>query len=324
MSNMRRIGVLTSGGDTPGMNAAIRGVFKMGSYLGFNVMGIYHGYVGMMNGNIHQLTHADCESMIHKGGTILRTARSELFRTEEGVGQAIKVLDAFDIEGVVVIGGDGSFNGAKLLASKGVPVMCLPGTIDNDLGYTDYTIGFDTASNSVMTEIYKIRDTMRSHDRVGAIEVMGRACGDIALHAGVAGGADYILVPEETPDGYEGARNRLMAQKLKGRFTSIVLIAEGAGGADDFCEYVREHSDIDIKPIVLGYIQRGGNPSMFDRVNATRMGARAVELFDEGSINRAVGLRNNKVYDLDLTEALAVPKKFDKLLYDLNNITALF
>lgn len=324
MSTMRRIGVLTSGGDTPGMNAAIRSVFKMGSYLGFNVMGIYHGYVGLMGGNIHQMTHADCDAMVHKGGTILRTARSELFKSEEGINQALKVLDAFAIEGLVVIGGDGSFNGAKFLASKGIPVMCLPGTIDNDLGYTDYTIGFDTAANSVMTEIYKIRDTMRSHDRVGAIEVMGRACGDIALHAGVAGGADIILVPEETPDGYEEACNRLVAQKLKGRLTSIVLIAEGAGGAEDFCQYVHEHSDIDIKPIVLGYIQRGGNPSLFDRVNATRMGARAVELFDEGVINRAIGLRNNSVYDMDLTEALDVPKKFDKLLYDLNNITSLF
>lgn len=324
MASMRRIGILTSGGDTPGMNAAIRAVFKMGSYLGMNVMGIFHGYVGLMAGNIRQLTHADCEGMIHKGGTILRTARSEFFRTEEGIAQAIKVLDAYQIEGVVVIGGDGSYNGARFLSSKGVPVMCLPGTIDNDLGYTDYTIGFDTASNSVMNEIYKIRDTMRSHDRVGAIEVMGRACGDIALHAGVAGGADYILVPEETPDGYEEACNRLIAQKLRGKSTSIVLIAEGAGGAESFCKYVTDHSDIDIRPIVLGYIQRGGNPSLFDRVNATRMGARAVELFDDGIVNRAIGLRHNKVIDLDLTEALDTPKRFDKVLYDLNNIMALF
>jgi len=324
MANMRRIGILTSGGDTPGMNAAIRSVFKMGSYLGMNVMGVFHGYVGLMSGNIRQLTHRDVESIVHKGGTMLRTARSDRFKTEEGVQQAIKVLDAYQIEGMVVVGGDGSFNGARFLSSKGVPVMCLPGTIDNDLGYTDYTIGFDTAANSVMNEIYKIRDTMRSHDRVGAIEVMGRACGDIALHAGVAGGADFILVPEETPDGYEEACARLIAQQLKGQTTSIVLIAEGAGGAEDFCKYVSDHSSIEIRPIVLGYTQRGGQPSLFDRVNATRMGSRAVELLDDGIINRAVGLRNNEVYDLDLTEALETPKRFDKRLYDLNNITALF
>lgn len=324
MASMRRIGVLTSGGDTPGMNAAIRAVFKMGTYLGMNVMGINHGYAGLMQGNLMQLTHADCEDMIHRGGTVLRTARSEVFRTEAGCSQAIKVLDAFGIDGIVVVGGDGSFNGALMLSKKGVPVMCLPGTIDNDLGYTDYTIGFDTAANSVMTEIYKIRDTMRSHDRVGAVEVMGRACGDIALHAGTAGGADFILVPEETPEGYDEACRKLVTSKLKGKLTSIVVIAEGAGGAEDFCEFVSKNSDIDIKPIVLGYIQRGGNPTAFDRVNATRMGARAVELFDDGMINRAVGLRNNGVYDIDLAEALDVPKKFDKRLYDLNNITAMF
>lgn len=324
MANMRRIGILTSGGDTPGMNAAIRAVFKMGSYLGMNVMGIFHGYVGLMSGNIRQLTDRDCEAIIHKGGTILRTARSEEFRTEEGIQQAIKVIDAYQIEGVVVIGGDGSYNGAKFLSSKGVPVVCLPGTIDNDLGYSDYTIGFDTAANSVMNEIYKIRDTMRSHDRVGAIEVMGRACGDIALHAGVAGGADYILVPEETPDGYEEACDRLVAQKLQGQVSSIVLIAEGAGGAEGFCQYVSAKTNIDIRPIVLGYIQRGGQPSVFDRVNATCMGTRAVELLDDGIINRAVGLRNNEVYDLDLTEALETPKRFNKRLYDINNIMSLF
>lgn len=324
MATMRRVGVLTSGGDTPGMNASIRAVFKMGSYLGMNIMGIYHGYAGLMEGNIRQLSHVDVDEIIHKGGTILRTARSELFRTEEGAQQALKVIDAYQMDGIIVIGGDGSFNGAKSLANKGIPVMCLPGTIDNDLGYTDYTIGFDTASNNVMAEIANIRDTMRSHDRVGVVEVMGRACGDIALHAGVAGAADYILVPEETPDGYEEACQRLIADKLKGKLTSIVMIAEGAGGAEDFCEYVRGHSDIDIKPIVLGYTQRGGNPSVFDRVNATRMGARAMELLDDGVINRAVGLKNNQVFDMDLAEALTVPKRFDKRLYDLNNITALF
>lgn len=321
---MKRIGLLTSGGDTPGMNAAIRSVFKMADYNGLDVMGIYHGYQGLMEGRIQQLTHDDVEHIVHKGGTVLRTARSEIFRTDEGCAHAMKVISAFNIEGVVVIGGDGSLTGAKRLAENGVPVMCLPGTIDNDLGYTDYTIGFDTAANSVMSEIYKIRDTMRSHDRVGAIEVMGRACGDIALHAGIAGGVDIVLVPEESGDSYAAACEKLISQKLRGKLTSIVMIAEGAGGANDFCEYVRANSDIDIKAIVLGYIQRGGNPSLFDRVMATEMGAKAVTLFVEGAENRAIGMKNNIIFDMDLGEALKVPKVFESHLYEINKIMARF
>lgn len=322
---MKTIAVLTSGGDTPGMNAALRAVFKVGESLGYNVMGVYHGYEGLMTGKIRQLTHEDFENIVHKGGTVLRTARSEIFKTAEGQKHALKVIQAYQIDGLIVIGGDGSLTGANLLAQQGLPIMGLPGTIDNDLAYTDYTIGFDTAVNSVTNEIYKIRDTMRSHDRVGVVEVMGRACGDIALHAGVAGGADYILVPEvDSKEGYAKACDLLIANKLKGKMTSIVMIAEGAGGASDFCDYVRDNSDVDIRPIVLGYTQRGGNPSAFDRVNASRMGAMAVELFDKGVINRAVGLRHNKVYDVDLAEALTMKKRFDKKLYELNNTLAKF
>ena len=321
---MQRIGVLTSGGDTPGMNAAVRSVFKVGSYLGCNVMGIYHGYEGLMNGNIQQLSNADVDDIIHKGGTILRTARSEVFRTDDGIKHAKRVLDAFGIQAVVCIGGDGTLNGAKRLSESGVPVIGIPGTIDNDLGYTDFTIGFDTAANSVAKEVHRIKDTMRSHDRVGVIEVMGRECGDIALFAGVAGGVDFILLPEQRSSGYQAACTQLISNKLKGKLTSIVLIAEGAGSAKDFCDYVKSNSDIDIKPIVLGYIQRGGTPSMFDRMMATRMGARAVELLDDGIINRALGWKKNDVHDMDLAEALQVPKKFNKQLYDINNITARF
>lgn len=324
MANIKRIGVLTSGGDTPGMNAAIRSVFKMADYLGLDVMGVYHGYEGLMNGRINKMSHSDCEDIVHKGGTILRTARSEVFKTEQGNAKALQVLNAFQIEGMVIIGGDGSFNGALTLAAKGIPVMCLPGTIDNDLGYTDYTIGFDTASNSVMGEIYRVRDTMRSHDRIGVIEVMGRACGDIALHAGVAGGVDYILVPEENEDCFEKACSLLVAQKLQGKSTSIVMMAEGAGRATDFCEYVRANSELDIRPIVLGYIQRGGNPSVFDRVLATKMGAHAVEILVKGKQNRAIGIRKNEIVDIDLTEALTTEKKFDQSLYRLNSIMARF
>ena len=322
---MKTIAVLTCGGDTPGMNTAIRAVYKMGVHLGYNVLGVYHGYEGLMTGKIARLTDQDMEDTVDKGGTLLRTARSEIFRTAEGRKHAMKVIGAYQIDGLFVIGGDGSLSGARELSKLGLPVMGLPGTIDNDLAYTDYTIGFDTAVNSVANEISKIRDTMRSHDRVGVIEVMGRACGDIALHAGLAGGADYILVPEVDPvEGYERACNTLIGNKLRGKLTSIVVIAEGAGGANDFCEYVRDHSDLDIRPIVLGYTQRGGTPSSFDRVIASRMGAHAVEAFDRGIVNRAVGIRHNEIYDMDLGEALEMPRRFDRQMYELNGILAHF
>ena len=322
---MKRIGVLTSGGDTPGMNAAIRSVFKTADFYGMDVMGVYHGYKGLMDGSIKALTHNDVVDIVHRGGTFLRTARSESFRSDEGNAKARKVLEAFQIEALVVIGGDGSFNGARSLAEKGIPVMCLPGTIDNDLPYTDNTIGFDTATNAVLSEIYRVRDTMRSHDRYGAIEVMGRACGDIALHAGLAGGVDYIIIPEtHDEDRFAKATTHLMSQKLRGRTTGIVLIAEGAGHASAFCEYVTAHSDIEIRPIVLGYIQRGGQPSLLDRVIATGMGARAVELLHNGVHNRAIGFTNHEFIDLDLTEALNMPRRFDEKLYEWNSIMARF
>ena len=321
---IKTIAVLTSGGDTPGMNACIRAVYKTGNYFGLNVMGVYHGFAGLMTGKLERLTDADFEDSIDKGGTILRTARSEIFRSDEGRRHAMRVAEAYQIDGLVVIGGDGSLTGARELSKLGMPVIGLPGTIDNDLPYTDFTIGFDTAVNSVVNEIYKIRDTMRSHDRVGVIEVMGRNCGNIALHAGVARGADYILVPEvDAKTGYEKACETLIANKLRGKLTSIVMIAEGAGGAKDFCDYVRDQTDIEVRPIVLGYTQRGGNPSAFDRVIASRMGAHAVQCLLNGLYNRAVGIKNNRIYDMDLAEALEVKRDFDYDLYNLNNILAM-
>ena len=277
---MKCIGVLTSGGDTPGMNAAIRAVFKEGESRGINVMGIYHGYKGLIAGMVRQLTHEDVANVMHKGGTVLRTARSEEFRTPEGFQKALDMLHAFDIEGLIVIGGDGSYRGAKMLADSGMKTIGIPGTIDNDLGYTDFTIGFDTAVNTITSEIYKIRDTMRAHDRVGVIEVMGRNCG--------------------------------------------VIIAEGAGRASDFANYVREHSDIDIKAIVPGYIQRGGNPTAFDRVLAARLGQRAVELLDAEVGGRAVGIHDNHIVDVSLEDAIALPDNFDEKLYRFNSVLAKF
>ena len=320
---MKRIGVLTSGGDTPGMNCAIRSVFKTGVAMGLQVMGIYHGYKGLIEGKVDYLHHEDVENKMHKGGTVLRTARSELFTTEEGIKKAISVLEAYGIEGLIVIGGDGSFHGCMDLQKRGVKTIGIPGTIDNDMGYTDFTIGFDTAVNNVANEIYKIRDTMRAHDRVGVIEVMGRNCGDIALWAGVAGAADMILVPE-VPIPWEEAANRLAQNKLRGKLTSIVMIAEGAGKAEEFAKFVREHTDVEIKATVLGYIQRGGNPSSFDRVLAAKLGQRAVELLCEGKEGRAVGIRENKIYDVALEDAIEMKDIFDKKLYALNEMMAIF
>lgn len=320
---MKRIGVLTSGGDTPGMNACIRAVLKTGIDMDIQVMGIYHGYKGLIEGRVNYLTHADVEDKMHKGGTVLRTARSKEFATREGFNQALGVLHAYGIEGLVVIGGDGSFRGANELAQNGISVVGVPGTIDNDMGYTDYTIGFDTAVNNVMNEIYKIRDTMRAHDRVGVIEVMGRKCGDIALYAGASGAADLILVPER-PMHWAEAANILAVNKLRGKLTSIVLIAEGAGSAEDFCQYVRAHTDVEIKATVIGYIQRGGNPTAFDRVLAAKLGQRAVELLNDGRSGYAVGIRNNRLIDVPIEEAVSTKDSFDDKLYNLNAIMAKF
>ena len=318
------IGVLTSGGDAPGMNAAIRAVTRAAIFEGWKVYGIYRGYEGLIEGNIKELTTESVSNTIQRGGTILKTARSDEFRTPEGRKKALDNIKKFGIGALVVIGGNGSLAGAQLLASEyDIPVIGLPGTIDNDMGYTDFTIGFDTAVNNVMNEIYKIRDTMRAHDRVGVIEVMGRRCGDIALWAGVSGAADLILVPER-PMPWEEAANILVAKKLRGQLTSIVLIAEGAGKAEDFCQFIRENTDIEIKGTTLGYIQRGGNPSAFDRVLAARLGQRAVELLAEDKGGYAVGIKKNQIVNVPLAKAVAVNDTFDDKLYDLNTIMAKF
>ncbi|MDO4567479.1 MAG: 6-phosphofructokinase [Clostridia bacterium] len=315
---MRKIGVLTSGGDTPGMNSAIRAVFKEGVRQNLNVLGIFHGYRGLIEGNIRELTHADVENIMHKGGTVLRTARSEEFKTDDGLKRALSMAKAYSIEGLVVIGGDGSYRGAKLLNDMGVPTIGVPGTIDNDMGYTDYTIGFNTAVNTITNEIYNIRDTMRAHDRVGVIEVMGRYCGDIALWAGVAGGADMILVPE-CPLPWEDAAQTLYEYRLRGKLTSIVVMAEGAGKAEEFAAFVREKTGIDIKAIVPGYTQRGGNPVAYDRILASQLGQRAVELLCEGQFGRAVGTKRNQIIDVPLEDAIGRLDSFDEKLYYFNN-----
>lgn len=315
MNKIKRIGILTSGGDTPGMNAAIQSVVQMARLNGIIPMGIHKGYCGLIEGRVEEIQPEDVEGIVVKGGTILKTARCEEMRTEAGIAQAIKVLKAFQIDGLVVIGGDGSMIGATKISDRGIPTIGLPGTIDNDLAYTDYTIGFDTAVNSVLSEITKIRDTMLSHERIGIIEVMGNKCGDIALRSGIAGGADYILVPEQEFD-VDLLCEKLSAKRIRGITTCIVVIAEGAGKGEAVANYIRAKTQLDVKAIVLGYIQRGGTPSAFDRMIAIKMGIRAVELLMNGATARVVGIQDDSIIDMDIHKALAMKLKFDKKLYD--------
>ncbi|MDO6354971.1 6-phosphofructokinase [Caloramator sp. CAR-1] len=317
---MKTIGVLTSGGDAPGMNAAIRAVVRTGLANGLRVMGIQRGYNGIINGEIFEMTSSSVSDIIQRGGTILRTARSEEFRTEEGRKKAYNVLKVFGIEGLVVIGGDGSFTGAMKLSNEhGVKVVGIPGTIDNDLAYTDYTIGFDTAVNTVLDAINKLRDTSTSHERVSIVEVMGRRCGDIALYAGLAGGAESIIIPEQPYDFNELCRT-IIESKAKGKMHSLIILAEGVGGAEDLAKKIEEITGIETRATKLGHIQRGGSPTAFDRILASKMGARAVELLLEGKSQRVVGIRDGKIIDMDIVEALSMKKKSDDYMYELAKI----
>ncbi|NLZ48270.1 MAG: 6-phosphofructokinase [Clostridiales bacterium] len=313
---MKTIAVLTSGGDAPGMNAAIRAVVRMGLEKGLRVMGVERGYNGLINGEIKEMNRNSVSDIIQKGGTILRTARCEEFKTEAGREKAVKILKAYGIDGLVVIGGDGSFTGAKLLSKLGVLTVGIPGTIDNDLSYTDQTIGFDTALNTVLDAINKLRDTSTSHERVSIVEVMGRNCGDIALYAGIAGGAESIIVPEIGMNVDEICKSILEGRR-SGKLHNLILLAEGVGGAEEMAKYVEEVTGIETRATILGHIQRGGSPTASDRVLASRLGARAVELLIEGKSSRVVGIRNGQIIDDDIDEALAMPRKFDKNLYDI-------
>lgn len=301
---MKKIGVLTSGGDSPGMNPAIRAVVRKAIYHDLEVYGIYGGYSGLINGNIKKLELGSVGDIIHRGGTMLYTARCPEFKTKEGQQQGIEQLKEHGIEGLVVIGGDGSYRGAKALTEQGYPCVGVPGTIDNDIPGTEFTIGFDTALNTVIDAIDKIRDTATSHERTFVIEVMGRDAGDLALWAGLSGGAETILIPEESYDMNE-IIDRLKKGHERGKKHSIIVVAEGVTSGTEFGKKLQEATNFDTRVSVLGHIQRGGSPTAFDRVLAARLGARAVELLIEGKGGRAVGLEQNKVVDYDIIEALA-------------------
>lgn len=316
---MQTIAVLSSGGDSPGMNAAIRSVVRYGIDKNLKVLGIQQGYEGLINAEIEEMNLSSVADILHRGGTKLRSARSERFKTPEGLRKALNVIDIFNIDGLVVIGGDGSFRGAQVLSESGVPTIGVPGTIDNDLDYTEFTIGFDTAVNTALDAISKIRDTSTSHGRANIVEVMGRDCGDLALHAGLAGGAESIIVPE-IPFDIDRVCNKLLQGRNRGKLHSIIVLAEGAGSAIDLGKQIQEKTGIITRATILGHIQRGGTPTARDRVMGSQMGAKAVELLLEGKKSMAVGIKGTKIIAMTIKEALEVENKIEKETYELADI----
>lgn len=317
---MNKIGVLTSGGDAPGMNAAIRAVVRCGIDAGLEVYGIERGYEGLIDGEIEQMNLSSVGEILHRGGTMLRTARSERFRTEEGQKMAMNMLQNFGIDGLVVIGGDGSMRGGLDLSKRGVPVMCIPGTIDNDLGYTDYTIGFDTAVNTVLSAISNIRDTSSSHERTTIIEVMGRNCGDIALYSAISGGADNVLIPEADYD-INAICRKIIQGRNRGKLHNIIIKAEGVDiSSEELASVITERTGRDVKLVVLAYLQRGGSPTARDRLIASLMGEKAVKLLVEGSDSKAIGIVGEQIVEYDINEALAIKNEVNTDFIELTDI----
>ena len=312
----RKIGVLTSGGDAPGMNASVRAVVRTALSKGMEVYGVHKGYVGLINGNIVKMDERSVSDIIHNGGTILSTARCPEFRTEEGVEMARKKCEEMGIEGLVVIGGDGSFRGAADLSAKGVLCIGIPGTIDNDIACTDYTIGFDTAMNTAMELMDKLRDTSQSHDRCSVVEVMGRNAGHIAVNTGIGCGATDIITVE-APYDLDVIAKSMLEKKAKGKQYFVVVVSEGVGHTEEIAKVLQEKTQIETRATILGHVQRGGSPTLRDRVEATRMGYYAVELLEQGIGNRVVGIKDSKIVDYDIQEALAMKKTYDSHLHKI-------
>ena len=315
---MKTIGVLTSGGDAPGMNAAIRSIVRAAAYMGMTVKGIKRGYNGLIENNIVDLDIRSVSDIIQRGGTVLYTARCPRFTTEEGMQEAIKNCKNNGIEGLIVIGGDGSFRGARDLSLRGIPCIGIPGTIDNDIPSTEYTIGFDTAMNTVVEMVDKLRDTACSHERCSVVEVMGHGAGDIALQSGLAVGATAIVVPEIGFD-LQNVIDKILETQKNGRNHFIIVVSEGLCDATQLAKLLQEATGIETRATILGHIQRGGNPTLRDRVVASKMGYAAVELLSKGVGNRVIGLKDNKIVDYDIFEALNMVKAFDQETYRLAN-----
>ena len=320
---MKTIGVLTSGGDAPGMNAAVRAVVRTAISLGMTVKGVRRGYSGLIEDDIIDMDARSVSDVINRGGTLLYTARCPKFRTEEGVLQAVETCKKHGIEGLVVIGGDGSYRGALDLSRHGVPCIGVPGTIDNDIGSTEYTIGFDTAMNTAVEMVDKIRDTAQSHDRCSVIEVMGRHAGYIAVNTAIATGALCVLVPEQPWDIDRDVIARIKETQAEGKKNFLIIVAEGAGKALKIAEEIQEKTGLDTRGTVLGHVQRGGSPSMRDRVVAAQMGVHAIELLQAGIYNRVVALKSDTVVDYDINEALEMQKELDPMMVGVAKVISI-
>jgi len=317
MSTMKKIAVLTSGGDAPGMNAAIRAVVRTALHNGLEVMGVYDGFKGLIKNTMYEMNYRSVSDCLNKGGTILKTARSKEFMTPEGLQKAVDNIKANGIEGLVVLGGDGSFRGASTLCEAGIPTIGVPCTIDNDIACTDYTIGFDTALNTACECIDKLKDTCSSHHRCSVVEVMGRHAGHIALTLSVANGAEAVLVPEKSFDVKEDIVDCINESLKKGKSHFVIIVAEGIGNSEKIAVQIETLTDIETRVAILGHLQRGGSPTVTDRVTASRMGVEAVELLLRGESNRVVAMKDNKIVNYDISEALSMKKSIDEELYNV-------
>ncbi|MBR2634947.1 MAG: 6-phosphofructokinase [Clostridia bacterium] len=320
----KRIGVLTSGGDAPGMNAAIRAVVRSGLYHGLQVFGIRRGYEGLLEGEITEMGNHSVSNIINRGGTVLLTARSVEFNTPEGVARGKAMAEIFRLDALVIIGGDGSFRGAGDLHRLGVPVVGIPATIDNDIGCSDYTIGYDTAMNTVKEAIDRIKDTAYSHERCSVVEVMGRNAGYIAVNCGIAGGAEACIIPEKEFDVGEDIIKPILSCRNAGKHHYIVINAEGVGKTMEIAEEIRSKTGISTTTTILGHQQRGGSPTVRDRVAASLMGAKATELLSQGISGRIVAMRGESVIDLDIEEALNMKKEISEDLIRTGKILSLY
>lgn len=321
-TGVKRIAVLTSGGDAPGMNAAVRAVVRTGIYHGLEVVGIQRGYSGLLHEELMPMTLGSVADVIQRGGTVLYTARCEPFKSPEGQRQGYEVLRKHGIDGLVVIGGDGSFRGAQKLAELGIPTIGIPGTIDNDIPCCDATIGFDTAVNTAIEAIDKIRDTATSHERTYVVEVMGRNAGDIALHVALAGGAESVLIPE-APFSLDEVIRRLERGVARGKKHSIILVAEGAGSGIEIGKHLATHTGFEVRVTVLGHIQRGGAPSARDRVLASQLGAYAVDLLRQGASGKMAATQNGALAAVDFETVFSTHRQPDMRLYELVNMLSI-
>lgn len=314
---MKTIGVLTSGGDAPGMNAAIRSVVRAACENGMRVMAIRRGYNGLMQGDMYEVNLRSVSNIINRGGTVLYSARSPEFKTEEGLQKALNVAKDVGLDGIVVIGGDGSFRGARDLSLRGLPCVGVPGTIDNDIACSDYTIGYDTAMNTVLEMVDRLRDTSESHDRCTVVEVMGRRAGYIALNAGIACGATSILIPEVEYDFQRDVIDRMKRTQMTGKKHFIIVVAEGIGGVEEMAKRIEAETGVETRATVLGHVQRGGHPTVRDRVTASLMGYKAVELLKEGIGNRVIAMKQDEIVDYDIFEALNMKKTLALDMYKI-------